>query len=91
MVKGSVALFSVVICQYFIKRFVSPYFSMPVSEKFQKWGLIKPKLYEGETYGKPSVTDNIADKFMYYRTYIMSKKPQNKDALAESFKRNENK
>ncbi len=52
LVKGSTALLSVILCQYFIKRFVSPYFSMPVSEKFQEMGLVKPKLYPGETYGK---------------------------------------
>jgi len=52
LVKGSVALFSTVICQYFIKRFIAPYLSMPAGEKFQDWGLIKPKLYRGETYEK---------------------------------------
>ena len=31
LVKGSVALLSVIICQYFIKRFVAPYISMPAS------------------------------------------------------------
>lgn len=51
-VDGSVALFSTIICQYFIKRFIAPYISMPASQKFQEWGLIKPKLYEGETYDK---------------------------------------
>lgn len=61
LVKGSVALLSVIICQYFIKRFIAPYFSMPASEKFQEWGLVKPKLYEGETYGKPSKLDPIYD------------------------------
>ena len=47
---GVVALFSVLICQYFIKRVVSPYFSVPAGEKSKQIGLIKPKLYEGETY-----------------------------------------
>ena len=61
LVKGSVALLSVIICQYFIKRFVAPYISMPASEKFQEWGLIKPKLYEGETYDKKNQLDIIAD------------------------------
>jgi len=61
LVKGSVAALSVVICQYFIKRFVSPYFSMPASEKFKEWRLIKPKLYEGETFEKPSKLDIIYD------------------------------
>lgn len=50
IVEGTVALFSVIICQYFIKRVVSPYFSVPVGEKSKQLGLIKPKLYEGETY-----------------------------------------
>ena len=61
LVKGSVALLSVFICQYFIKRFVAPYFSMPASDKFQEWGLVKPKLYEGETYKKPSKLDIVYD------------------------------
>ena len=61
LVKGSVALLSVIICQYFIKRFVAPYISMPASEKFQEWGLIKPKLYEGETYDKKNQLDIMAD------------------------------
>ena len=81
-VVGSVALLSVGICQYFIKRFISPYFSMPTAEKFQQWGLVKPKLYPGETYGKKSVIDN----FMFYRTSIMSKNALNKNAISESFK-----
>ena len=38
------------ICQYFIKRVVSPYFSVPAGEKSKQIGLIKPKLFEGETY-----------------------------------------
>ena len=54
LLKGSTALLSIGICQYIIKRFVSPFFSMPASEKFQEWGLVKPKLYEGETFEKES-------------------------------------
>ena len=50
LTSGVVALFSVLICQYFIKRVVSPYFSVPAGEKSKQIGLIKPKLYEGETY-----------------------------------------
>lgn len=61
LVKGSVALLSVIICQYFIKRFVAPYISMPASDKFQEWGLIKPKLYEGETFEKESLLEPIYD------------------------------
>ena len=45
-------------CQYFIKRVVSPYFSVPAGEKSKQIGLIKPKLYEGETYNP-----NSGDKF----------------------------
>lgn len=59
LVKGSVALLSVIICQYFIKRFVAPYFSMPASEKFQEWGLVKPKLYAGETFEKESMLEPL--------------------------------
>ena len=59
LVKGSVALLSVIICQYFIKRFIAPYISMPVSEKFQEWGLVRPKLYEGETYDRGKNLDVI--------------------------------
>ena len=49
-VKGSVALMSVLICQYFIKRVVSPFFSVPAGEKTKQWGLVKPKVYPGETF-----------------------------------------
>ena len=68
LVKGSVALFSVIICQYFIKRFISPYFSMPTAEKFQQWGLVKPKLYPGEIYGK----ETLPDRFKFYLNNIIS-------------------
>ena len=61
LVKGSTALLSVAICQYVIKRFISPFFSMPASEKFREWGLVKPKLYEGETYDKKNKLDIMAD------------------------------
>ena len=61
LVKGSTALLSVAICQYIIKRFISPYFSMPAGDKFQEWGLVKPKLYEGETYTKKNQFDKMAD------------------------------
>ncbi len=50
LLKGSTALLSIAICQYIIKRFISPFFSMPCGQKFQEMGLIKPKLYEGETF-----------------------------------------
>lgn len=57
LTEGTVALFSVIICQYFIKRFVSPYLSVPVGEKSKQIGLIKPKLYAGETFtGKTNKT-----------------------------------
>lgn len=76
LTEGIVAAFSVVICQYFIKRVVSPFFSVPAGEKTKQMGIIKPKLYKGETYkGKSddrfekledkvdSVKDKIEDKF----------------------------
>ena len=61
LVKGSTALLSIAICQYVIKRFISPFFSMPCSQKFQEIGLVKPKLYEGETFeGKGKSLDVIS-------------------------------
>ena len=56
IVKGTTALLSIGICQYIIKRFISPYFSMPAGQKFQEMGLIKPKLYEGETFDKSKIS-----------------------------------
>ena len=50
--EGAVALLSVLICQYFIKRVVSPFLSVPAGEQSKKIGLIKPKLYEGESFDK---------------------------------------
>ncbi len=50
LTEGAVALLSVIVCQYFIKRVVSPFFSVPVGDKSKEIGLIKPKLYEGETF-----------------------------------------
>lgn len=69
--EGTVALLSVVICQYFIKRVVSPFLSVPAGEKSKQIGLIKPKLYEGETYNPnndrfekiENIKDKIEDKF----------------------------
>ena len=65
--EGTVALLSVIICQYFIKRVVSPFLSVPAGEKSKQIGLIKPKLYEGETYSPKSgdkfeKLDEIKDK-----------------------------
>ena len=34
---------------------------MPASEKFQEWGLVKPKLYDGETYEKESIIEPVYD------------------------------
>ena len=67
-VKGATAIAGTVLCQYFIKRFISPYFSMPAAEKFQQWGLVKPKLYPGETYGKESFND----RFLFYLNRVIS-------------------
>ena len=86
-VKGSTALLSTIFCQYFIKRFVSPYFSMPTAEKFQQWGLMKPKLYPGETFGQKSVSD----RFMYYMTSLISPKSNKSNDLSVVFKGNEQK
>ncbi len=61
-VAGSVAALSVVICQYFIKRFISPYLSMPAADKFKSLGWIKPKIYDDEKLGQnPMMT-----KFMFH-------------------------
>ena len=57
LVKGSVALVSVICCQYLIKRFISPFISMPIGQKFASAGVIKPKLYPGETFEKSSDKD----------------------------------
>ena len=62
LVKGSTALLSIGICQYIIKRFISPFFSMPVGQKFQEIGLVKPKLYEGETYEAKGKKLNVVSK-----------------------------
>lgn len=72
-IKGSSAILSTIICQYFIKRFISPYFSMPTAEKFQQWGLVKPKLYPGETYGKES----LQDRFFFYMNKLFAPKGNN--------------
>ena len=66
--KGITAILSTIICQYGIKRFVSPYFSMPTAEKFQQWNLVPPKLYPGETFGKES----LKDRFKFYLNNIIS-------------------
>ena len=72
LTEGAVAIFSVLICQYFIKRVVSPFFSVPAGEKSKQLGLIKPKLYDGETYNPKSgdkfekikdMKDKVEDKF----------------------------
>lgn len=76
LTEGAVALLSVIVCQYFIKRVVSPYLSVPAGEKSKQIGLIKPKLYDGETYNpksgdkfekieqiKDRIEDKIEDKF----------------------------
>lgn len=59
LLKGAVAVLSVIVCQYGIKRFISPYLSMPTADLFNKCGVVKPKLYEGETYGKPTIADRF--------------------------------
>ncbi|MCM1266052.1 MAG: hypothetical protein NC200_07620 [Candidatus Gastranaerophilales bacterium] len=63
---GAVALLSVIICQYFIKRIVSPFLSVPAGEKSKKLGFIKPKLYEGEEFNKKNIFDNIGEQAMVH-------------------------
>lgn len=63
LTKGTVALMSVLICQYFIKRVVSPFFSVPAGEMTKNLGIVKPKLYAGETYnGKRDLVENRDNK-----------------------------
>lgn len=84
LVKGSVALLSVVICQYLIKRFIAPYISMPAAEKFKSWGLVKPKIYENEKFDR----DTLMTKFKMYRTSFM--KGNNQESfgkISEDFKK----
>lgn len=64
MVKGSVALISAILLQYGIKRFISPFFSMPVGQKFAAAGVIKPKLYPGETFDKSDRSDKVEKKLI---------------------------
>lgn len=60
---GIVAVFSVIICQYFIKRVISPFFSVPAGEKCKQLGIIKPKVYEGEVYTpRNKATDKCDEK-----------------------------
>lgn len=59
MVKGSVALISAIVLQYVIKRFLSPFFSMPVGQKFASMGVVKPKLYPGETFEGQDQKDKL--------------------------------
>lgn len=61
LTEGAVALFSVIVCQYIIKRGISPFFSVPLAEKAKNIGLIKPKLYEGETLDSSSEQPNKLD------------------------------
>ena len=70
LTEGAVALFSVIICQYFIKRVVSPFFSVPIGEKSKQLGIVKPRVYEGENYNHKGdkfqkiedIKDKIEDK-----------------------------
>ena len=62
LLEGAVALLSVIVCQYFIKRVVSPFLSVPAGEKTKQWGIIKPKLYKGETRDSKEPVNNGADK-----------------------------
>ena len=94
LTEGAVALLSVIICQYFIKRVVSPYFSVPAGEMSKQIGLIKPKLYKGETYSPNSkdkfekleeVKDTIEDKFEDKFEKIEDKVDSFKDKFEDKF------
>lgn len=83
--EGAVALFSVIICQYLIKRGISPFFSVPVGEKSKQIGLIKPKLYEGETFNKQDKNQVADNKSKYVPPYpMMGSKVSNTGNLNES-------
>ena len=77
LVKGSVALLSVVICQYLIKRFIAPYLSMPAAEKFKSWGLVRPKIYENEKFDK----ETLMTKFKMSLPSLM--KGQNQESFGK--------
>ncbi len=80
LTEGIVAAFSVIICQYFIKRVVSPFFSVPIGEKTKQIGIVKPKLYEGETY-----TGKSGDKFEKLENKVESIKDKIEDKFEDKF------
>ena len=73
LAEGAVALFSVIICQYLIKRGVSPFFSVPVGDISKEIGLIRPKLYPGETFERGNRNQLASDSSPYIPPYFMSK------------------
>ena len=77
--EGAVALLSVIICQYFIKRGISPFFSVPAGDKSKEIGLIKPKLYPGETLDKKEKKQTAA--LRSGRLNFMSKSNENSDSF----------
>jgi hypothetical protein len=84
LTEGVVALFSVLICQYFIKRVVSPFFSVPVGEKSKQMGLIKPKLYPGETYNGRT-NDKSSDRFEKIEDKVETIKDKIEDKFEDKF------
>lgn len=80
LTEGVVALFSVLICQYFIKRVVSPFFSVPVGEKTKQMGIVKPKIYPGETY-----TGKSGDKFEKIEDKVENIKDKIEDKFEDKF------
>lgn len=80
LTEGVVALFSVLICQYFIKRVVSPFFSVPVGEKTKQMGIVKPKLYNGETY-----TGRTNDRFEKIEDKVENIKDKIEDKFEDKF------
>ena len=53
------------------KAGISPFFSVPVGEKSKQVGLIKPKLYEGETFNKQDKNQVADNKSKYIPPYPM--------------------
>ncbi len=80
LTEGTVALFSVIICQYFIKRCVSPFFSVPAGDKSKEWGLIKPKLYPGEKFVKGNKPEEQPKKLDVNDLDFASQTPQQQNS-----------
>ena len=82
-----VALFSVLICQSCMKRVVSPFFSVPAGEKSKQIGLIKPKLYDGESMPAKQVKeyDDTFEKAENLKDKIEDKLDSLEDKFEDKF------